>query len=59
MIDNEIIADIRKVASKLNQNSLSEEEYFNNGGKFDLEIFNDEDLGSFANFCELAGIKIK
>lgn len=57
MTDNEVISDIRRVAAKLNQNSLSFKEYLDNGGIYDLEIFDDEDFGSFANFCELAGVK--
>ena len=55
---NDVIMDIRRVAQKLNSNTLSSSEYIENGGRYSLSIF-DDDFGSFSNYCELAGLKIK
>lgn len=57
--DNEIITDIKRVASLLNTNTLSLSDYLGNGGKYSKEIVNDIEGSSFANKCELAGIKVK
>ena len=57
--DDEIIADISRVARLLNANKLSLTEYLNYGGKYPIEIINDIDSGGFANKCEMAGIKVK
>lgn len=56
--DDEIITDIRKIAAKLNTSELSFDEYIIAGGRFENEITAD-DYNSFANFCELAGVKTK
>ncbi|MBQ6843561.1 MAG: hypothetical protein IJO60_02870 [Agathobacter sp.] len=55
---NDVIIDLRRVAQKLNSNTLSSSEYIGNGGKYSLGIF-DDDFGSFSNYCELAGLKYK
>lgn len=55
---NDVILDIKRVAHGLNQNKLSPTEYVENGGKYSLNIF-DDDFGSFSNYCELAGIKVR
>ena len=52
----EIIDDISRVAHSLNKNAMSFDEYIEDGGKYGCDVFGAED-GSFAAFCELAGIK--
>ena len=56
--DNELIADIQRVARCLNTNKLSLNDYLNNGGKYPREIIDDSEWGSFGSRCELAGIKM-
>ena len=53
-----IIKDISHIAHTLNQSTLSQREYLQNGGAYGPDIFQ-EDFGSVANFCELAGVKCK
>ena len=57
--DDEMIADISRVARLLNANQLSFTEYLNYGGKYSVDIIDDIDCGGFANKCEMAGIKVK
>jgi len=57
--DDEMIADIQRVASLINTNQLSLKEYLDNGGKYSVNIIDDCDSGGFANKCSLAGIKVK
>ena len=54
--DDNIILDIQRIASLLNANKLSFEEYVACGGKFEKQIIENE-YSSFCNYCELAGIK--
>lgn len=58
---NNIIYDLRKVASKLNQNHLNETEYIKNGGLYPLSILDEysDEIGGFVNNLELAGLKYK
>lgn len=57
--DDEMIIDIQRVAHLLNTNALSLSAYLANGGKYSKEIIDDFDGSSFANKCELAGLKNK
>lgn len=55
-----IIIDIQKIARILNTNQLSYLEYIENGGQFDFHKYEiEEEIGSFANAVELAGLKIR
>ncbi len=58
---NDIIKDIQRVAAKLNTNALNEEDYARHGGIYPLSIFDgyEDEIGSFANNAELAGVKYK
>ena len=56
-LDDKIILDIQRIASLLNTNKLSFDEYVAHGGKFEKQIIENE-YSSFGNYCELAGIKI-
>lgn len=51
-----IILDIQRIASLLNTNKLSFDEYVAHGGKFEKQIVENE-YSSFCNYCELAGVK--
>ena len=55
-LDDKIILDIQRIASLLNTNKLSFDEYVAHGGKFEKQIIENE-YSSFGNYCELAGIK--
>lgn len=59
-LSDKVICDIQKIARRLNTNCLSYEEYIENGGMYHFE--NNEELqneiGSFSNAVELAGLKI-
>lgn len=57
--DDEMIADIQRVARLMNTNQLSLQEYIDNGGKYGVNIIDDYDSGGFANKCCIAGIKVK
>ena len=57
--DEEMILDIQRVAHKLNKNTLSLDDYLNNGGVYSADIIDDCDCGGFANKCQIAGIKGK
>lgn len=57
--DDEMIIDIQRVASLLNTNQLSLNEYIDNGGKYSADIIDDLESGGFANKCSIAGIKVK
>ena len=54
-LDDKIILDIQRIASLLNTNKLSFDEYVAHGGKFEKQIIENE-YSSFGNYCELAGI---
>lgn len=55
--DDDIILDIQRIARQLNSNTLSEEQYARNGGKYPLELICE--FGGFHSRCELAGLKVK
>ena len=55
-LDDKIILDIQRIASLLNTNKLSFDEYVAHGGKFEKQLIENE-YSSFGNYCELAGIK--
>lgn len=55
--DSDIVLDIQKIARQLNTNTLSEEQYCQNGGKYPIELINE--FGGFNSRCELAGLKSK
>ena len=57
--DEGMILDIQRVAHKLNKNTLSLDDYLNNGGVYSADIIDDCDCGGFANKCQIAGIKGK
>ena len=57
--DDEMIADIQRIAQLMNTNQLSLKEYIDNGGRYSENIINDYDSGGFANKCCIAGIKVK
>ncbi|MCC8105956.1 MAG: hypothetical protein LIO99_08140 [Clostridiales bacterium] len=56
---DDIIIDIRRVAAKLNQSKLTKQEYAENGGRYLFSFFeeHEDEIGSFANNVELAGLK--
>lgn len=55
----EVIMDIRRVAEKMNTDEMSWDEYRQNGGLYKAEVFDDKQIGSFSQLCELAGVKFK
>ncbi len=57
--DNMMISDIQKVARTLNTNTISLQEYLQNGGKYSADIIDDESCGGFANKCSIGGLKVK
>lgn len=57
--DDEMIADIQRVAHLINTNQLSLKEYIDNGGKYSANIIDDYDGSGFVNKCYIAGIKVK
>ena len=57
--DDEMIADIQRVARSLNTSRLSLEEFLDNGGKYSADVIDDVDCGGFSNKCALAGMKVK
>lgn len=56
MNDDILLGDLSLVASSLNQNSLSEEEYLAGGGKFSLDCYF-ERYGSFIGALQMCGLR--
>lgn len=54
--DDDIILDIQRIAHRLHTNTLSQEQYCQNGGKYPIELINE--FGGFQSRCELAGLKL-
>lgn len=55
--DYDIILDLQRIAHLLNSNALSEDEYYQNGGKYPIALINQ--FGGFRSRCELACLKAK
>lgn len=53
-----LLSSINRIAYKLNQNTLTEDNYVAAGGKYNPENF-DEYFGNFSSVLELCGIKIR
>ncbi|MDP6923236.1 MAG: hypothetical protein R2568_09945 [Candidatus Scalindua sp.] len=54
--DENLIADLKKVARKLNQDKLTQNEYKANGGKYSSDTYYRR-FGSWFKCTELAGLK--
>ncbi|RDY30145.1 hypothetical protein [Lachnotalea glycerini] len=54
--DDDLLADITRIAHNLNTNILAEKDYILAGGLFEIETFNR--FGSFNAACVLCGLKL-